>query len=82
MPSTTERTKLIGIRDAADYADVSIKTVRRRIADGTLPAYRVGRLIKVDPADLDRLAVRIPAGAEYAAQAAAAETELNGGEVA
>lgn len=36
--------------DVADRLGVSVKTVRRRIADGTIPAVRVGRLIRI-PAD-------------------------------
>lgn len=51
----------VGLAEAADHADVSIRTLRRRIADGSLPAYRVGpRLIKVELADVDKLARRIP----------------------
>jgi hypothetical protein len=34
--------------------------MRRRIAHGDLPAYRCGRLIRVDPDDVDRMMVRIP----------------------
>ncbi|WP_425394556.1 helix-turn-helix domain-containing protein [Aldersonia kunmingensis] len=41
---------------AADYADVSTKTIRRYIASGRLTGYRVGpRLIKIDLNDLDRI---------------------------
>jgi len=58
-PATTIN-RLVSLAVFAEHADVSTKTIRRRIADGTLPAYRVGRLIKLDLADLDRLAVRIP----------------------
>lgn len=57
---TTATKRLVSLAVFAEHADVSTKTIRRRIADGTLPAYRVGRLIKLDLADLDRLAVRIP----------------------
>jgi excisionase family DNA binding protein len=52
----------ISLDDAATRLGVSVWTIRRRIADGTLPAYRVGkRLIRVDPRDLDRLERAIPA---------------------
>jgi excisionase family DNA binding protein len=52
---------LAGIADAAAYADVSTRTIRRYIADGRLTGYRVGpRLVKVDLADLDNLARPIP----------------------
>jgi excisionase family DNA binding protein len=64
MPSTAAPQKrLASIAKGAAYADVSARTIRRRIADGSLRAYRVGpRLIKIDLSDLDRLARPIPAG--------------------
>lgn len=44
---------MVSLAEAADLAGVSIRTLRRRIADGVLPAYRTGpRLIRLDPADL------------------------------
>jgi excisionase family DNA binding protein len=47
---------------AAEYAGVCVKTIRRRILDGTLPAQRFGpRLLRVDRADLDRLFTPVPA---------------------
>lgn len=46
---------------AAERTGFSVRTLRRRIAEGKLPAYRSGpRSIRVDPADVDRLLVRIP----------------------
>jgi excisionase family DNA binding protein len=40
---------------------VSVKTLRRRIADGTIAGYRVGRLIRVDLDELTQnLVVTIP----------------------
>lgn len=49
------RKQLVDLVAAADYLNCSVKTVRRRIAEG-LPAYRVGpRAIRVDLADLDAL---------------------------
>lgn len=44
---------MVSLAEAAELAGVSIRTLRRRIADGVLPAYRTGpRLIRLDPADL------------------------------
>ena len=34
--------RLLGISEAAEYANVHPSTLTRRIADGQLPAYRVG----------------------------------------
>ena len=52
----------ISVHDAADYLGVSTRTLRRYIVTGKLPAYRVGpTLIRIDRADLDKLARPIPA---------------------
>ena len=48
--------RLIGISEAAEYANVHPSTRRRRMADGQLPAYRVGpKLLKVDLDDVEAL---------------------------
>lgn len=58
--STLQR-RLVSINQAADYADVSTKTIRRRIADGTIPAERLGpRLIRVRLDAVDAAFRRIP----------------------
>jgi excisionase family DNA binding protein len=47
------RHHLIGLQQAAEYCDVSYRTVRRWIANGDLNAVRVGpRLLKVDADEL------------------------------
>jgi len=43
----------VDINFAAAYLDVSTQSIRRRIADGTLTAFRVGRSIRISMADLD-----------------------------
>jgi excisionase family DNA binding protein len=59
-----QRRQFISLADAATNYGVSSRTLRRWIASGRLPAYRLGpRLVKIDPVDLDRLAARIPAAA-------------------
>lgn len=63
MPTNTTRSprnrrerrhpELIGLQEAADYCDVSYRTMRRWVASGQLRAVRVGpRLIKVDVSEL------------------------------
>lgn len=60
--------RLVGLLAAAEYADVSQRTVRTWIAEGRLPGYRVGaKLVKVDLNDLDALARRIPTAGSGAA---------------
>jgi len=53
--------RLRSIADAAEFAGVNPRTIRRRIADGTLIGYRMGpRLIRIDLNELDALLRPIP----------------------
>ena len=55
------------IADAARRTGVSTKTIRRRIADGTLTGYRFGpTLIRLDPAQVDALLRPIPTAGSVA----------------
>lgn len=41
--------RMVGLAEAADHFGVCTKTLRRRIADGTIKAYRLGsKTIRVD----------------------------------
>ena len=52
---------LISLTKAAEMFGVSTKTIRRRIADGTVRGYRIGRLIRVDIEEIrDALVVEMP----------------------
>ena len=52
---------LVSLAVAAERYGVSTKTLRRRISDGTVHGYRVGRLIRVDLDDLnEHLVEEIP----------------------
>ena len=52
---------LVSLVVAAESLGVSVKTIRRRISDGTVRGYRVGRLIRVDLEELRKsLVVEIP----------------------
>ena len=46
--------KLLTLREAAEYAKVSIQTVRRWIKAGHIKIYRAGRQIRIDESDLIR----------------------------
>jgi excisionase family DNA binding protein len=51
----------ISLSAAAEQCGISERTMRRYIAEGKLPAYRLGkRQIRVKSVDLDALLVRIP----------------------
>ncbi|WP_129789254.1 excisionase family DNA-binding protein [Promicromonospora panici] len=51
--------RLVSLATAPDDLSVSVKTIRRRIADGSVRAYRIGRLIRID-LDETRAALLVP----------------------
>ncbi|MFA5607326.1 MAG: helix-turn-helix domain-containing protein [Leucobacter sp.] len=52
---------LVSLTVAAASLGVSVKTLRRRISDGTVHGYRIGRLIRVDLDEVRKaLVVEIP----------------------
>ncbi|WP_236976878.1 MULTISPECIES: helix-turn-helix domain-containing protein [Mycobacterium] len=54
--SQSRAPEMVGVDTAAEYLDVHPITVRRWIAQGRLPAQRVGpRLIRIRVADIERL---------------------------
>jgi excisionase family DNA binding protein len=60
MPVATPQ-KNLTLKQAASFYGVSERTLRRRIAEGLLPAYRVGpRSIRVTADDVAALARPIP----------------------
>lgn len=61
--------KYLTLAEAAEWYGVSERTLRRRIAEGRLPAYRVGpRSIRVKAEDVEALAQPIPtAGGDHVA---------------
>jgi excisionase family DNA binding protein len=62
--SAPARKQLISVEQAAAYLGLNIRSIRRYIADGRLPAYRVaGTSIRVDQADVDALIRPVPAAA-------------------
>jgi excisionase family DNA binding protein len=52
------RRDVVSIAEAAGYLGVSHKTIRRMIADGRLPAFRVGGSIRLYASDVE--AAKIP----------------------
>jgi excisionase family DNA binding protein len=49
---TDETSHLLSPRDVARELNVSMSTVRRLVADGRLPAYRVGHQVRFDPGEM------------------------------
>ena len=60
-PKAAVRSKYLRLATVADQYGISVKTLRRRISDGTIPGYKVGGQLRVREDDLDRLVRRIPA---------------------
>lgn len=57
------RRRWVDQREAAEYLGVTDRTIRRFIAEGRLPGYRLGnKMLRLDVADLDALMRPIPAG--------------------
>lgn len=59
VPALTRDSQLVSLDVAAEAFGVSVKTIRRRIAEGRVAGYRIGRLIRVDLDEL-REALLIP----------------------
>ncbi len=54
MPATKKR--YARLTEAAEYSQLSVKTLRRYIVDGRITGYRAGpKLIRVDLNELDKL---------------------------
>jgi excisionase family DNA binding protein len=46
---------LVTYQQAAKLTNMSVRTVRRHVAEGSLPCVRVGRLVRIRRADLEKL---------------------------
>lgn len=56
--------KNLSLKEAAEWCGISERTLRRRIAEGNLPAYRLGpRYIRVRSEDIEALLRPIPSAA-------------------
>ena len=56
--------RLMTLAQAAEFTQLSERTLRRYIAEGTLVAYRAGRAIRLRPEDVDALFTPTNAWAE------------------
>jgi excisionase family DNA binding protein len=51
----------LSLEQAAEMMSLSVKTIRRRVADGTIPAYQCGRRpIRIRLDDLESALRRLP----------------------
>ncbi len=54
------RRQFESLAEAAERTGLSVQTLRRRIRNGELAAYRSGpRVLRLDPEDVDTLMVRV-----------------------
>lgn len=54
MPQSARRRRYVSVTAAAEYLDVSTRTIRQMISDGRLTAYRNGRkLVRLDLHEID-----------------------------
>jgi len=56
VPQTESR---LTLQEAAHARRIGYSTLRKRVADGSLPAERIGRRIYVEPAHLDAMAAPV-----------------------
>jgi excisionase family DNA binding protein len=45
---------LLNITEAAEHLGTPVRFIRRLIAERRIPFYKIGRYVRIDPADLDR----------------------------
>ena len=53
VSTTVPHRPLLRVRDAAEHANVSERTIRRLIRKGALPALRVGAQVRIDADELE-----------------------------
>lgn len=56
-----KKRRWLSLAETAEHLQVTERTIRRMIAAGELPAYRLGkRLLRIDAADVDALLRPVP----------------------
>jgi len=60
MPARRKPERLAKLIPASEYAQCTVKTLGRRLADGTLTRYRLGpKILAVDLDEIDRKLIRV-----------------------
>jgi excisionase family DNA binding protein len=64
LPGVSEPIQWMGTREACERLGVTLRTLYRFIDEGQLPAYKMGRVIRLQAAELDAFIerMRIPPG--------------------
>jgi excisionase family DNA binding protein len=50
----TERIRWMSTKDAAEHLGVTLRSLYRFVDEGSLPAYKFGRVIRLQEADVER----------------------------
>jgi excisionase family DNA binding protein len=74
MPDMDEQAYLTA-RETAERLGISLRTVRRRIADGSLPSIKIGGAVRIPAVALEPAEPRGPRAAREAAVSYGSETE-------
>jgi excisionase family DNA binding protein len=74
MPDMDEQAYLTA-RETAERLGISLRTVRRRIADGSLPSIKIGGAVRIPVSALEPAEARAPRAAREAAASYGSETE-------
>ncbi|MGH8300958.1 MAG: helix-turn-helix domain-containing protein [Steroidobacteraceae bacterium] len=63
-PGATPRAEWLSTQEAADRLGIKTRTLYRLIDEGKLGAYKIGKLIRLRPADIEAFleSARIPSG--------------------
>jgi excisionase family DNA binding protein len=59
LAAVSESIQWLGTRDACERLGVTLRTLYRFIDEGQLPAYKMGRVIRLQAADLDAFIERM-----------------------
>ena len=81
MIATMSNAAYLTAAEAAARLGISLRTVRRRIADGSLPSARIGRAVRI-PAAAIELPAAAPAGLGFREAVAPYVTDAEGGPAA
>ncbi|MBO0768181.1 MAG: helix-turn-helix domain-containing protein [Solirubrobacterales bacterium] len=55
MSGESEQREFLTVRDVADLLQLNEQTVRNWIDQGSLPAHRIGRRVRIQRSDLDQI---------------------------
>jgi excisionase family DNA binding protein len=76
-PKVPPRVRYLNIDEAAGYLNVTVRFMRRVVAERRVRHYKVGKFVRFDPADLDAFATAHEAGSDDLASLAWSSVRRN-----